>query len=386
MSKYAIRRGHQRTGNDGCAVGILNEIDVANIYYSELMNNLRMLGHEVLDVTPPEAHRSLADSLNYGINKANEWGADYFISCHANKAYDYYEGSIGCEVLYSGGSSNGKQLAINVEKEIASIGFKSRGAKADVRGLAELRGTNMTAIIIEPFFLEATEDVANWNRVGGKGLANAITKGLTGQVIQGNTSNTNTVQTSVSTPKQEQEKSPIQKAREFVGNRCKELQEKLISLGYNCGGYGADGDFGQGTYNNLIQFQKDHLPNEVDGLAGNNTFNKLDNLLSLKNQPKAQSYDFTYDFKSLQKLIGAVQDNIAGSETLGKCPLIKYGSNGEIVRWVQNRLNHLGFNCGTADGIFGNMTKQAVMSFQQSKGLSSDAIIGNNTWTKLLGL
>lgn len=382
MAKYAIRRGHQRTGNDGCAVGILNEIDVANIYYSELMNNLRILGHEVLDVTPPEANRSLADSLNYGINKANSWGADYFISCHANKAYDYYEGSIGCEVLYSGGSSNGKQLAINVEKEIASIGFKSRGAKADVRGLAELRGTNMTAIIIEPFFLEATEDVANWNRVGGKGLANAITKGLTGQVIQENISNTNTVQTPVSTPKQEQSKSPIQKAREFVGNRCKELQEKLIALGYNCGGYGADGDFGQGTYDSLIQFQKDYLANEVDGLAGTNVFNKLNELINKKNQPKVESYDF----RSLQGFIGAGQDNVPGTETLGKCPLIKYGSNGEIVRWVQNRLNFLGFNCGTADGVFGNMTKQAIVNFQKAKNLSQDGIVGKQSWSKLLGL
>lgn len=381
MSKFAIRRGHQRTGSDGCAVGILNEIDVANIYYAELINNLRMLGHEVLDVTPPEAHRSLADSLNYGINKANGWGADYFISCHVNKAYDYYEGSIGCEVLYSGNSNTGKQLAINVEKEIASIGFKSRGAKADVRGLAELRGTNMPAIIIEPFFLEATEDVANWERVGGKGLANSITKGLTGQEIQGNTGNTNTVQTPVYTPQQPQEKSPVQKAKEFVGDRCKELQEKLIALGYNCGGYGADGDFGQGTYNSLIQFQKDNGLS-VDGLAGDATFGKLGELINEKNQPKSESYDF----RSLQRLIGAVQDNIAGSETLGKCPLIKYGSNGEVVKWVQNRLNFLGFNCGTTDGIFGNMTKQAVILFQQSKGLFSDSIIGNNTWIKLLGL
>ncbi|NRT90075.1 hypothetical protein DE167_000071 [Clostridium beijerinckii] len=33
MSKYAIRRGHQRTGADGCAEDILNEIDVTNAYY-----------------------------------------------------------------------------------------------------------------------------------------------------------------------------------------------------------------------------------------------------------------------------------------------------------------------------------------------------------------
>ena len=40
----------------------------------------------------------------------------------------------------------------------------------------------------------------------------------------------------------------------------------------------------------------------------------------------------------------------------------------------------------TADGIFGNNTKQAVIGYQKSKGLSADGIVGQNTWRKLLGL
>ena len=182
--KIAVRRGHQRTGRDGCAEGILNEIDVANAYYVLVMDKLRKLGHEVLDVTPPENNRSLSDSLYYGINKANNWKADLFISCHANNAYNTYDGSIGCEVIYHRNSTKGKEYATKVEKELANLGFNSRGAKVDVRGLAEINNTNCPCIIVEPFFLEATGDVATYKRVGAEGIANAIVKGIVGKTIQ----------------------------------------------------------------------------------------------------------------------------------------------------------------------------------------------------------
>ena len=41
---------------------------------------------------------------------------------------------------------------------------------------------------------------------------------------------------------------------------------------------------------------------------------------------------------------------------------------GDDVRAVQNKLNSLGYNCGTADGYYGNATKSAVISFQSAKG------------------
>lgn len=47
----------------------------------------------------------------------------------------------------------------------------------------------------------------------------------------------------------------IAKGKEYVGNRCAELQTKLNKLGYNCGV--VDNVFGVKTYNALLQFQKD---------------------------------------------------------------------------------------------------------------------------------
>lgn len=43
-----------------------------------------------------------------------------------------------------------------------------------------------------------------------------------------------------------------------VGDDVQELQQALISLGYSCGSYGADGDFGDATELAVIAFQTDH--------------------------------------------------------------------------------------------------------------------------------
>lgn len=56
---------------------------------------------------------------------------------------------------------------------------------------------------------------------------------------------------------------------------------------------------------------------------------------------------------------------------------------GEDVRWAQERLNELGYNCGTPDGIFGPNTDKAVKAFQRANGLSQDGDIGPKTWAKL---
>lgn len=182
MSKYAIRRGHQRTGSDGCAEDILNEIDVVNAYYQYIIYGLKAQGHEVLDVTPPEANRALSDSLMYGVIMANNWGADYFISCHANSC-DTTQNPVGCEVIYLPGSSKGQELASKVDAELANLGFKDRGAKADERGLCELHRTYAPAVIIEPFFISSKADVDLFNSLGAAAIGNAVVKALTGKGV-----------------------------------------------------------------------------------------------------------------------------------------------------------------------------------------------------------
>ena len=81
-----------------------------------------------------------------------------------------------------------------------------------------------------------------------------------------------------------------------------------------------------------------------------------------------------------------VVDGIAGPNTLKGCPLLKIGARGNITKLLQEKLTSLGYGTNGVDGIFGNGTKNAVIKYQKSKGLSSDGIVGQNTWRKLLNL
>lgn len=62
--------------------------------------------------------------------------------------------------------------------------------------------------------------------------------------------------------------------------------------------------------------------------------------------------------------------------------LIRYGSIGNGVKWVQDMLNHNGYIL-TVDGEFGPKTKSAVLSFQRNKNLVVDGIVGSATRSAL---
>lgn len=64
------------------------------------------------------------------------------------------------------------------------------------------------------------------------------------------------------------------------GSEVKELQEKLIKLGYSCGPRGADGDYGGGTASAVRDFQRDHKDKlAMDGIAGPKTLALIDELI-----------------------------------------------------------------------------------------------------------
>ena len=67
----------------------------------------------------------------------------------------------------------------------------------------------------------------------------------------------------------------------------------------------------------------------------------------------------------------------------GGYPLTREGARGAYVLIAQDNLNTLGFRTGGLDGIFGKQTTEAVRSYQRSRGLGADGIIGCNTWRSL---
>lgn len=126
------------------------------------------------------------------------------------------------------------------------------------------------------------------------------------------------------------------------GNGVKFLQCYLNLYG---NALSVDGSFGRGTQAAVIKFQQDNGL-VADGIVGRNTWRTL-----LRQDPSL--------------------------------PLLRQGSRGVYVRYLQQKLLSKLYAVGTVDGIFGNNTTTAVKEFQQENNLTPDGIVGSLTWAKL---
>ena len=167
--KIAVDIGHN-CSFDGGAVSIGNENILNMEVGNKVIEKLRKLGNEIICVTPGTAN-SLSDSLQRRVAASNSLGADLYISIHFNAG-----GGRGTEVYAI--SEKGKAFAQKVVTEIAALGYVNRGVK-DGSGLYVIKNTNSPAILVECAFIDSSEDM---NRLNTESTANAIVKGITGQL------------------------------------------------------------------------------------------------------------------------------------------------------------------------------------------------------------
>lgn len=293
--KIAVRGGH--CPNVPGSRGIIDELKEDRLVKNAVIKYLNQMGVSVLDVTPPDSTSSSSADLSYGINKANNWGADLFVSIHFNNAYSTYNGALGTEVcVYSE-----YDIAGRVVNKMASLGFRNRGQKVRT-GLYELKHTSMKSMIVEVCFVEATEDVALYKKVGydyiGKTIAEALVNRSSG-VTPTPTPTPEPVPTPTPQPTSKNYHSWIARLQEECnkqgfsnqkvdgiagpntlngspmvrrgarGNITKLIQEKL--------GISADGIFGANTEVAVKNYQRTNGLS-VDGIVGRNTWRKLLNL------------------------------------------------------------------------------------------------------------
>lgn len=101
------------------------------------------------------------------------------------------------------------------------------------------------------------------------------------------------------------------------------------------------------------------------------------------------SYSLKDFVKDVQAATGAKVDGVAGKETLSKTITVsaKVNKKHAVVKAIQKRLNALGYNCGTADGIAGAKFTNAVNMYQKNvlkyKTLDGEVTKGGKMWKSL---
>lgn len=142
------------------------------------------------------------------------------------------------------------------------------------------------------------------------------------------------------------------------GDDVLQLQRRLAELGYYTGD--ADGAYGPGTESAVLAFQK-QTGLSADGMAGESTLSHI----YMKNAP-------TY-----------VPTPTPAPTPTPNPSVLKRGSSGDQVTKMQKRLIELGYLSGTADGIFGGGTEQALLDFQRQNGLKADGAAAEQTFALL---
>lgn len=69
--------------------------------------------------------------------------------------------------------------------------------------------------------------------------------------------------------------------------------------------------------------------------------------------------------------------------TAPRAAVYQLGSRGDTVRTIQTKLKRWGYYSGSADGVYGKKTADAVRLFQQKNGLTVDGVCGEKTLAAL---
>ena len=288
-------------------------------------------GFNVFDVKEEEQDLSIASR----VRRVNASGATLVVTFAYNAFGDgkSFNSANGFQVFYGDLNpypSESRLLSFDVDNAIAqSVTVRNRGV-AVLEDVGMLNSVRCPATLIEAGFMTNFEEAKlmldpDYISAVGNGAAKGVCETLNVPYIS---------------------EIPVDELsvlrRGSRGQEVLYLQYLLINEGYMLD---ADGIFGAQTEKAVRGFQKDNGLVE-DGIVGKNTWTAL---LTFPNP----------------------------------LPLLKNGSRGKAVRYLQRKLLSKLYPLGNADGIFGSNTESQVRAFQRENGLAEDGIVGKNTWAAI---
>ncbi|KOP27503.1 cell wall hydrolase [Hapalosiphon sp. MRB220] len=312
--KFGIDCGHNCPPDTG-ARGIKIEDNLTLEVGNRVISKLNALGHQAVSCKPDRAS-TVGDSLRKRCNTANANKVDIYVSIHFNA---FNRQANGTEVFAV--SDTGRKYAKPVLDEIVKLGFFNRGVKNGSH-LFVLKNTNMTAILIECCFVDSQKDMNLYN---AEAMANAIVKGLTGQLP-----------TTPVTHVVDEEENP-----DITIKRLQQALNRLKITDQNGRSLLEDGITGSATKSAIEKFQN-IVGIQKTGIAGDTTWNAINQILAKR----------------------VIRLNHAG---------------GVVIRYLQFRLGV------EIDGVYGPQSEAAMKRFQQQNGLTADGIVGPITWQKFIG-
>ena len=159
------------------------------------------------------------------------------------------------------------------------------------------------------------------------------------------------------------------------GEDVTELQTQLQELGYDLGKWGADGDFGNDTYQAVMKFQTDYRLEPVDGEVGPDTRKAIETALKKKKEaefapaPVAEIEAEPIPVQQIHLVVRRLTIEMDGPD----------------VKLAQAALQCWGYST-IVSGIFGREMHDKICDFQEKHSLAANGIVNLETWRALLKL